>query len=277
MQVARLSPSIAKLLLVSPAKAYLHHRLLGGKETATTDAMTTGKLLERFICGHGLDDIDQIDAPDFRTKEARILRDASIAAGRIPCIAEKYEQMAAVGGAIRTKVEMQIGTLNVWQFQPRFEWTDGTQNYSAVLDGLHIDEAAGKYYIYDLKVTQSLSKHDLERTVSRYGYDLQAAAYIEAVEAAYPLLVGRGEFRFIFYQATEPYCVTIATLDGSYKLVGNGRWEKAKALWNACMTSGEWPDANYKETDLTSDGCLRLTPKNYELDDIAETDLDSIF
>ena len=261
-EIPRLSPSIAKVLLLCPAKAYLQHRLLGGQQSESTDAQVAGSILERVITLHGLNDIEVIDAPDYKTKDARALRDDAIAAGRFPIIASKYEWYQTTGGILREKIAARLPLFDDALDQVRFEWESNGVLCSGVMDKFHKD---GRATIYDLKSCTSANKSDIERSIVKYGYDVQQAAYVDAVNTIHPSMVGRVDMRFIFYEVKPPYCVTVARLDGSLKMLGESKWCKAKSIWRECLESGVWPEYLFDPDDLYTDGTLNVSAKPWDL------------
>lgn len=236
----RLSYTTAKHLLACPAKAYLHHRLLGGVPTETTDAMENGNLFERLITGHDAERIVTIDAPDWRTKAAREARDEAQEAGKIPVLECKFAPLRATAELIREKITSRIEHWADAMQQVRMEWeSDGVQ-CSGVIDQLHIGK--GVFRSFDLKSTKSADPDYIDRVWTRLGYDIQEAAYIEAVESNEPELMGRGWMTFIFYETSPPYCVTPVRTGGAMRELGRRKWSRAKEVWAQCLRSDSWPE-----------------------------------
>ncbi len=76
-----------------------------------------------------------------------------------------------------------------------------------------------------------------------YGYSIQHAAYVEAVEANYPHLAGRVTMAFLFGETerANAYAMNVATLGGTMRELGERQWRRAKALWCRCLATGEFP------------------------------------
>lgn len=234
----RLSPSLALDVLACPLKAWTRHRLLGGLDTEKTPAMLEGSLLEVLICDAGHEKVAVIDAPDFRTKDAQTQKAAALDAGQVPVIREKYEAAKATADIIREKIYARAPRFINAANQVRLEWTSSDCDCSGVLDRLFVD--TDSFIIYDLKKTECADPAKLERKITQYGYHVQHASYLEAVNSMYPQLAGRGAFEFIFYETEPPYCVTVARLDGALEKIGEFHWGEAKRIWRGCIEQNEW-------------------------------------
>lgn len=266
-EIPRLSQTYAKLLLECPLKAWNQHPLLGGKDSNSTAAMDEGKLFERLVTGFGINDLVLLPFDDYRTSAAKDAKKEATDAGLIPIKAKHFDDAMKAAQAIRSKMEAHIGlSFDAVDHQVRFEWESDGCACSGVLDCLIIEESRAR--IFDLKKTQSANPKDLERSITRYGYHIQQAAYIEAVEFFYPHLSGRVSFEFLFYETSEPYCVTPARLDGGLRMLGQSRWDAAKARWRDCLMNGSWPE--YSATNL-QDGAVVLSAKPWDLNDIGDT------
>jgi ATP-dependent exoDNAse (exonuclease V) beta subunit len=261
IEIPRLSPSVAKHLLRAPSIAYHHHRLLGGVESEKTADMQDGNILERLITSHGVNEIVCVDAKDWRTKAAQELRSEVESNGGIAVLIDRYERYLSAAQSIRVKIERYLGPLELFQNQQRFEWQSDGVECSGVLDWLRISDR--DYLIVDLKKTSSAHPKDIQRSIIKYGYDIQYAAYKDAVETAHPHLSGRGKFYFAFYEAQAPHCVTIAELDGAMRILGESKWQRAKRTWRECLDADYWPDY--------SDKIVRVEAKPYDLEDIEDT------
>ena len=178
----------------------------------------------------------------------------------------KYQEYRAAGEVLRAKITERVAGWADFEPQRRFEWESSGVHCSGVLDGLLLGDS--HYTILDLKKTASAHPKDIQRSVIRYGYDIQYGAYVDAVETQYPELAGRGKFYFVFYEATPPYCVTVAELDGGMRILGTSKWERAKRIWRECMESGYWPDY--------TDKIVRIEAKPYDLEELEETSEDEL-
>jgi len=92
--------------------------------------------------------------------------------------------------------------------------------------------------LVDFKTTTDANPAAIERTVMTYGYDLQAAHYLDTWRAA------TGETRafvFVFQEKEPPHEVAIALLAGEALEIGARQAREARQLWRACVENGSWP------------------------------------
>jgi len=237
-ETPRLSYSIAKVLLSCPAKAYLEHRKLGNQRKEPTPAMDRGTVIERMITG-AEDGVAVIHANNFQPKAAQEARDAAKSDGRIPMLAREYEDLLVAAEKLTPQVFGALGGFAGWQFQQRHEWESSGCACSGSIDAVRVD--ADSYAIADFKSAADASPDACQRAKEKYGYDIQHAAYIDAIETAHPQLAGRGSFLFIFFELSPPYCVTPVQLDGLSSDLGRRKWARAKQVWTECLSRDEWP------------------------------------
>lgn len=272
-ETPRLSPSIAKVLLTSPLKARMQHRLLGNVRTEPTAAQETGSLFESFIIGNHEEKVALIPFKDFRTNAAKEEKVAAKAQGLLPVIGHEYEGLVKAGMAIRASIESKLPVFADALDQVRYEWESGVL-CSGVMDKLHIDH---RIFIGDLKAISEITRDNMQRATVKYAYDIQAAAYIDAVETKHQAKAGRIDYRLIFYEPFPPYCVCIAELDGTLRQLGRSKWDKAKDIWRECMESDVWPEGRFKEHELNAEGHVRLSATNWQIQEMEDTDINSIF
>jgi hypothetical protein len=98
--------------------------------------------------------------------------------------------------------------------------------------------------LYDFKTTTDASPEGVVKAVAAYGYDVQAAFYLDTWRAA------TGEdrrFRFVFVEKEPPFEVAVVEL---YRKPGdeadwfdhaNALARDARRIWGECLTSGQWP------------------------------------
>lgn len=276
-ETPRLSPSIAKTLLNrSPLHAWAEHRLLGNKPREASAEMQEGRLLEALLYGLPMDAFTIIDADSFRTNDAKAQRDAAIAAGKIPVLRTKFDEADQASEPMRQAFAAKGIDLDAGKKQVRLEWNSirpGGQTSgegvacSGVLDQLVLDEARGIAIIRDLKTTDNAHPKAIARKMVDMGYDVQAAAYEEAVAALYPWAAGRIEFQFVYVERGFPHAVTVAELAGSMQELGRTRWRRAVETWGRCLATNRWPDY--------SNIPVRLEALPWQINQDAEAELDA--
>jgi hypothetical protein len=92
--------------------------------------------------------------------------------------------------------------------------------------------------ICDLKTTDDASPSGFARSCANYGYDMQAAWYLDCAEAAG---LSIDAFVFIVVEKSAPYAVGLYELDAASIEVGRTKYQRALSLYRHCTNTGEWP------------------------------------
>lgn len=234
-----LSASGAKRLLPPNCPAlFKHDRDNGGRPNKR--AFDVGHAAHAAVLGVGLE-LVVVDADDWRSKAARENRDDAYAAGKCPILAKEKDTVDAMASAIKrhplasTLLAPDSGRPEVSVF-----WKDDKRGIDrrARFDWLpHTD--GGLLTIPDYKTTNSAEPHAFQGSIFRFGYDIQAVFYTDAIRAA-----GIAEdvrFLFIAQETTAPYLVTVHELDDTALALGRKRVDEACAVFRECSESGVWP------------------------------------
>jgi hypothetical protein len=236
-----LSQSIARLIVdKSPLHAWAAHPRLGncGKPDASK-AMDDGTLMHHMLLGTGTDNVVLVEADNYRTKDAQTLRDMAIAAGKLPVLAHKHNELLAAVGMIRDRMAdagVDLDIFDAAQSEAAILWHEGDMVCRGKMDKLHVERRT----IFDVKKSRSAHPTACARHMLAYGYDIQWAAYTAAVEALTGAS-GEVDMQFIFIENDAPYAVTVGRPDGIMRELGTRKWKQAVATWKACLASGKWP------------------------------------
>lgn len=256
--VPSLSQSLAhKMINGNPAKAYLAHPKLGGEPFAPTATMEWGSLIHSLVLGVG-SEYEVVDAPDYRTKAAQAARDTIRLSGKVPVLPHDLAEAQTTAKALRDQIA-ELGFTFDGDSELSIQWTETPEGSEDVvhcrarLDHLCADGTT----ILDLKTTSNARPDQLGRHMVDYGYDIQSAAYLRALEATNPDLAGRCRFVFLFAETEPPYSVVAAIPDGVMSTLGQMKWERAVELWAECLRTGIWPH-------YTKD-VARVSPPPWEL------------
>jgi hypothetical protein len=247
-RIPSLNSSVARTLVAeTPAHAYVQHPRLGGsgEDSGGTPAVQDGALIHKLLLGKGKE-IAIIEAPDFRTAEARSQRDAALAEGFLPVLQHKLIANAAVAARLRDKCAA-VGYPFDGESEVCIEWLDDGILCRSMLD--HARLAGG--IIYDVKKVARAHPAQIARTFIEYGYDIQREAYCRAVTRLHPELTGRVQFVFLFVEIEPPYSVIPAKPDGYFREIGALRWERALHIWRECRASGNWPSYSVDGAPIT--------------------------
>ncbi len=234
--VPSLSSSIAGLLVSrSPGHAYAAHPKLGGHRGDPTAAMVNGTILDSLLLGG---DTELVESPheEYRTKEAKEWKAGVLAAGKQPVKAKELHYAREAAIAIRKNL-YDAGLDLDGENQLSAIWDVDGVRCRARLD--HWKEKDG--LIVDLKTADNASPSVLGRKMVDFGYAIQHAAYISAIETLRPELAGRVRFVFAFAETEPPYAVTIAHPAGTMRALGKWQWEKAVRTWGECLRTKKFP------------------------------------
>lgn len=267
--VPSLSSSIAKILLErSPLHARYAHPKLGGGVRESTDAQNRGSIIHKLLLGKG-SEIAIINHDDYRKTEAREARDAALNAGQIPIKLKDYAEISSAADSIRARLLdigfdlQQMGSL----VEQAIEWDEegehGPVRCRAMFDWVNV--ASGD--ILDVKSIDDASPESAARSMWRYQYHMQDAAYRSALNALrrHHGLDGESTFTFLFAELDAPYGVLPAKCNGAFREIGEARWRAAVRKWERCVLSGDW-HGYASET-------VRLEPPGWAVSKLTEDDL----
>lgn len=252
-----LSASIAKLIVAPgcPKKAWqAHPRLGGGSEPSDRKCLVNGTCIDSLLMGGDGEIVflpgEMPDAKgkmqptrgEFRMESAKEWRDEQRAAGKtvLGSRAELVELYEAAAGIRASFADQDIYLTGSHQMTCVWYSPDGVL-CRARLDQFIEPKDGEDAVIGDLKSTWSAHPDACGAAIVKYGYDIQAAAYVEAIETLMPDLAGRVQMRFLFAECKPPYLTLPVPFEGSIAQLGQSRWKEAKAKWAISLASGKWP------------------------------------
>lgn len=242
-----LSASIAKeLLACSPFHAWLKHPRFGNVRSEATKEMDRGTILHALVLGTHCP-VTSIAADNYRTKAAQDARDAAYEAGQVPVLAREYDAMLRVADAILVGLKSE-GIALAGKSEQAIVWEEETLAgrilCRGMIDHLILTDTAGD--VLDLKTCDSADPRRLGRKCTEFGYDVQHAAYLSALEQLRPDLAGRINWRWVFIEelpagSPKRVILTIAEPSGTMRELGRARWSRACELWAKCLKDNRWP------------------------------------
>lgn len=243
-EVPRLTQSVAKILLErSPLHAYHYHPSLGGKSRPVTKAMDRGTLIHAALLGTG-PEIVVVNYDNWRTNDAKAQRDEAREVGRLPVLAKEFEPVMEAAEIIRGRLADRGFALDGKSEVSMYWQETATGGASAQARGrLDHKPASKSFVVYDIKTTNDASPDGLRSHVFRFGGDIQAAAYLSALEKEWGE-EGQWSFYSIYIEQEPPYGIVPVKLSGHYLEIGRRRWQKAIDIWSECVRANEWPDYN---------------------------------
>jgi len=242
-----LSSSVGKILLnQSPRHAWIAHPRLNPEYRETVSAQFDLGTAAHALLLEGEDSIGEVNADDWRTKQAKEDRDAIREAGRIPLLSKHASDVRRMAQEARNAwnrcEDMDSYRQANGVAEKPIYWQDAETGIwcRAKPDWLAHD----RKLIVDYKSTAvSANPHGAGRLIERMGYDVQAGAYIDAVRSLYAFdgVIEATKFVFLFQEIEAPYACSWVGLDPAYIEMGMEKWSRAKAMWAECLSSGHWP------------------------------------
>lgn len=269
--VPTLSRSEAWKLLFGGAPAHLfedHPRLKGNGNRRPTKAMGEGQVAHALLLGHGLEQIEVHDVPDWRGKRAD-LRDDALARGLTPIKVDDYERIGCACADLASRlrelgIDLRSGTelTALWEkWEPElWKWVGvGTIRLRARLD--HFVEIPGGAVINDLKIVpegalDERSDFAFRRDLNYNADGMQPAWYLAAVAAVRPELEGRTTFNFIRCELSPPYCIDVVPAAETLISLGQSRMERACRAWAELLARGDWPTVRVQPDAEASEWAL---------------------
>ena len=236
-----LSSSIARTLL-SQSPGHARWQMDNPRESKAFDI---GRAAHRSLLGKG-DDFavcpEELLASNgaMSTKAAKEWAEDMRARGITPIKAEEAAAVAAMTEAAREHLALCGLTLD-----PAHSEVAAFGKVEGVWCRALIDNAPdGADWLLDLKTTTDASPEACIRAVTAYGYDVQAAHYLETWNAA------TGEdrrFLFLFVEKEAPHGCSLVELysdpadPADWMLDARSKTAEARRIWSDCKRTGNWP------------------------------------
>jgi hypothetical protein len=187
----------------------------------------------------------------YGTDAAKAVRDAARAAGKVPIKEHEIEAYQHVADVMRSRIaeaghqldgrsELAIGW---WERTPHGPVECRTMlDHVVTWSGEELDtERPTMACIFELKPVPDATPAKCERTAENLGYGIAAAANVRALNALYPSLAGRIEFRFLWCEYKRPFEIWDPARDGVFTDLGEKRWLRAVYAWSEGLAAGRWP------------------------------------
>lgn len=251
----RLRQSIAKEL-VTKSPEHVRQIIEGELTRKTSKQMKRGTLVDQLVFGGA--NFQVVDAKyrsgprkgqpcaDWTATEARGQRDEIEAAGMLAVLPHDLEKAQTIAGRVKSMLLAQNFDPADCSAQHTLEWTtqlgveaEGTPDFYHVFRDI---DARTKRRVdtFDLKVVENCNPDTLDKVVFDFGYDIQGAAYQEAVHKNWPTVQQSG-MHWILAIEPESLVAVLCPLSEAYLELGRIRWERAQRIWMRCLESKEWP------------------------------------
>lgn len=256
------SQSLGKILLASsPRHAWLAHPKLNPNWRANSDEgydkdRIIGDAAHAYTIGRGKR-VEVMKFSNFRTDEARKIRDATFDAGRTPILPHHDEAARLMAEAVHRQLmghEASDAFLaDTGHGEVVLAWQEDGLWMRCMLDWLHNDYRT----VDDLKTGgRSASEHALPPRISDDGWDMQAAMAERGLDVLDPGNAGRRRFRFFPQENFEPFGLNVVELTEADLTMGRKKLQMAINIWRHCVMTPSWP--------LYPKHVLRLTRPEYQ-------------
>lgn len=245
-----LSQSIAKVLIEQSAQhaAVEHPRLsvdAEGDDAVDAEgekyvkAQAIGNAAHKLILGRGKE-IEIIDRIDFKSKEARDLRDAATASGRVPILKKHMLAAERMVAAAWTQIKRHEADdcFRNGAGEVMIAWQEDGIWFRSLIDWLHDDLLT----VDDYKTGGvSVAPHGIGMRMVDQGWDIQAAMIERGLAVLDPERAGRRRFRFIAQENEAPFAMTVCQLSESVLTMGRKKLQAAIDIWRRCIETDTWP------------------------------------
>ena len=221
--------------LITRTPAHALHKLHA--EVPASPAMRLGKLVHLMLLGPnphetGSQDLITVDAPDWRSKAARELRETIEAAGNVAVLPHEYAQANEMALATHPF----LPDFAAVETEQRLTWTVDTDYGEVACSGTLDMLAHDRSLIVDVKTTNDAESW--ERRHLWYGPAFQAAWYRSGVRALFGC---EPQLRFVVVESAPPYGALAINLGFDAVHLGDTWVSRAVNAWARCCATGEWP------------------------------------
>ncbi len=235
--------TLAKIVLEkSPLHAwYAHPRLNPDFQSDDDTSYDVGNIAHSLMIGRGKE-ITVLDDrfEDWRTKEARQLREKATAEGKLAVLSRKFVLAAKMVDAARDALEA-AGCDDAFSDRGYGEaiiaWEESGVWFRSMIDFYQ----RFNMVCYDYKTTgSSVAPHAVGRLMADAGWDIQAAMQERGL-LALGLSPPHHSFRFVAQEDKRPYATTVVELSESVMTMGRKKLDMAIWIWRNCMKTNRFP------------------------------------
>ncbi len=233
--VDALSKSMMSKILKSPA----HYRAALEEHQEPAKAMQIGTAVHTAVLEpHLYSQIVAVVPPDvdLRTKEGKAWKEQHKSRGIVLTHAEDLE-IQGIANSVRKHPFWDISHLNNKIEASIFAEDEETGLPLKARPDMWVED----HTLVDIKTTDDASPEAFSRTVTSFGYHIQAAHYLA--------MTGAENFIFVAVERKAPYAVGIYKLDQEWIQAGENLRRKAITILHECKALDSWP--SYPTTTIT--------------------------
>lgn len=203
---------------------------------AITPAIERGRAAHALVLGGPK--LSFIEADDWRSKKAREERDLARGEGRIAVLARERDDLETMAA---------MATARLFQLHERAFATEKSALWRAPGGGwrrARLDSVSkDRLLIVDYKTTEAtVDAHACERRIADHALQIQAAAYVDAIERLHPQLRGRIRFIFQWQEQKPPFALSPPIeMSEAFMSLGREQWRAAERLWDQALRHRAFP------------------------------------
>ena len=229
-------------LLLSKSPAHLKEKKDNPKDP--TDAMAVGQAFHTLTLEPQYFDKRFAILPkteNLKTKDGREERDKLIATGKIFLREEKLDDVLEMVKSVQNHPLASDLLLNIpgTTFERPVYWKDPETGLLCKCRPDIMIFNKQLRVIVDLKKAVDADKKSFMRAIGNYGYDVQAAMYLDGCRAA----TGKDYQAFIFIVCEDypPYATAVYMADAEMIERGRERYEYGLSIFKKCLRENKWP------------------------------------
>lgn len=255
-----LSASGIKRLIPPSTPAHFKAAMDEGEEHKP--AYDIGKAFHAKVLGAG-EDVLVVDADNWRTKDARLARDAAYETGKVPILATDNEVIEKMAASVR---EHPIASALFGNGEPEVSafWTDPATGVQcrARFDWLPEAVDGKRLIVPDLKSAISAAPTDFEKASARFGYYVQQEHYRDALVALD--LDPDPAFLFVVVEKESPHLVSVNQFaDRDDVKLARAAVDRARRIYAECVATDTWPGYPSGINDLSLPNWLHFDLEEY--------------
>lgn len=152
------------------------------------------------------------------------------------------------------------------QHETEYYWTDRITGEKLKAKCDNLTTYNGKQYVVDYKTTDSCEDGHFERSSKRYGYQFQAAFYLEAVEQSIGLM--NCGFMFVAQEKKPPYACRVYACSDAFIETGRIQFRQYLDTYHECKITNNWygyeGPAVTPQPTLLMDDSERYASRNFQ-------------
>lgn len=263
-----LNQSLVKIILdKSPLHAWYAHPRLNPDFVRDEDRKyDVANIAHMLLIGRGRE-LVILPHEDWRTKEAKALRDEATAQNKLAVLGKHYELADRMVRSARQQLEQrdypQLFSDQHGDGEAVLIWSEKSIWCRQMIDWLAHDYLI----VTDYKTTQeSAAPHTLARKMAADGWHIQAAMAERGLAHLDPKNIGRRRYLFVVQEVTSPYLLNVVEMSEAALTMGRKQLRAGIDVWKRCIETNyfsgyplqtivpdfpEWAEAQWLDREQT--------------------------